>query len=124
MINFGVSASVGSHRLPLSPPAGTPLGDPIEVGAANAVLLEGQGSRRTPLALLASKSWLGHAEPAAGMVGIAHAALASTHLSTLGVSNLRQLNPYVVSSMKYSGVCLPPLPHASLFVVGFEMPNS
>ncbi len=43
---------------------GTPLGDPIEVGAAAEVLL-GPASRQ-PLAFLASKSAVGHAEPAAG----------------------------------------------------------
>lgn len=41
-------------------------GDPIEVGAALAVLQGGQ----TPLALSAAKSRLGHAEPAAGALGM------------------------------------------------------
>ena len=47
---------------------GTPLGDPIEVGAAAAVLVEGPpgSSRQGPLMLASSKSWCGHAEPAAG----------------------------------------------------------
>jgi acyl transferase domain-containing protein len=59
---------------------GTPLGDPVEIGAAAAVLLAGdalEGSigkvhgrvRKTPLALMSSKSWMGHAEPAAGEEG-------------------------------------------------------
>lgn len=41
---------------------GTPLGDPIEIGAAAAVLVEGQNARRVqqPLALAGSKSWVGH----------------------------------------------------------------
>ena len=41
---------------------GTPLGDPIEVGAAAAVLVEGLNGHRVqqPLALSASKSWVGH----------------------------------------------------------------
>lgn len=43
-----------------------PAGDPIEVGAALAVLRGG----RVPLALSAAKSRLGHAEPAAGAVGM------------------------------------------------------
>ena len=60
---------------------GTPLGDPIEVGAAAAVLSD--GSR--PLLLMASKTWSGHAEPAAGMVALAHAQAA------LGGSILLQL---------------------------------
>lgn len=43
-------------------PAGTPLGDPIEVGAAAAVLVEGQNAARLrqPLTLYGSKSWVGH----------------------------------------------------------------
>ena len=47
---------------------GTSLGDPIEVGAAGGLLLEG---RRAPLPLLASKSALGHSEPASGIMGLA-----------------------------------------------------
>jgi hypothetical protein len=63
---------------------GTPLGDPIEVGAATAVLLQPGGGKaggasaagaggtpwRTPLLVSAVKSQLGHAEPAAGVVGV------------------------------------------------------
>ena len=57
---------------------GTPLGDPIEVGAVAAVLggtagdaMRGDGgsgvkASAAPLTLLSSKSWFGHAEPAAG----------------------------------------------------------
>ena len=48
---------------------GTPLGDPIEVGAAAAAL----GTDSRTLHLSAAKSPIGHAEPAAGMVGIVHA---------------------------------------------------
>ena len=48
---------------------GTPLGDPVEAGAIDAVLSD----PARPLALMASKTWCGHAEPAAGMVGLAHA---------------------------------------------------
>ena len=45
---------------------GTPLGDPIEVGAVLAVV-RGRGQ---PVALSAAKSHVGHAEPAAGAVGL------------------------------------------------------
>lgn len=54
-------------------PAGTPLGDPIEVNAATTALLPGSpaaGPRPSPLALLASKSWSGHGEPAAGVIAM------------------------------------------------------
>ena len=51
---------------------GTPLGDPIEVGAAVAVLMPPDagyksGSPRAPVAFMSSKSWFGHAEPASGV---------------------------------------------------------
>lgn len=52
----------------------TATGDPIEVGAALAVL---QGAQ-APLALSAVKSRLGHAEPAAGAIGMLQV-LAETH---------------------------------------------
>ena len=45
---------------------GTPLGDPIEVGAAAAVYLAATG-RKSPMSLVALKSDIGHAEPAAGV---------------------------------------------------------
>lgn len=57
---------------------GTPLGDPIEVGAALAVLGKQQDAglhpfRKVPLTLAAVKSRLGHTEPAAGAAGLCHA---------------------------------------------------
>ena len=51
---------------------GTPLGDPIEVGAAAAIFGSG---RQTPLCLGAAKSVLGHTEPAAGATGMTRAML-------------------------------------------------
>lgn len=47
---------------------GTPLGDPIEMGAATAVL----SSSGKVLTLCAVKSALGHTEPAAGAASIWH----------------------------------------------------
>lgn len=44
--------------------AGTSLGDPIEMGAAAAVY--GRRPSGASLTLFTSKTWLGHAEPAAG----------------------------------------------------------
>lgn len=56
---------------------GTPLGDPIEIGAAAAVFgksslsVNGQGAQPSQaLCLGAVKSTLGHTEPAAGATGI------------------------------------------------------
>ena len=84
----------------LSPahPAGTSLGDPIEVGAALAVYSE--ATRRQPLALAASKSWVGHGEPAAGLAGLlfAHAAAAGRFVPPL--MHLRAPNPYVASALE------------------------
>ena len=45
---------------------GTPLGDPIELGAALDLLT----GCRAPLRLTAAKSRVGHAEPAAGAIGM------------------------------------------------------
>ena len=51
---------------------GTPLGDPIEVGALAAVFGGGQARpEQAPLCLGAVKSALGHTEPAAGATGMA-----------------------------------------------------
>lgn len=69
------------------------------------MLVEGHNSHRTqqPLSLMASKSWVGHSEPAAGIVGMAHATLALAHSSVLGICHMREINPYVVNSMKVAG---------------------
>ena len=75
---------------------GTPLGDPIEVGALTAVLTAAQSGKQAPsLTLLASKSWIGHSEPAAGAVGIAHMCLAFAQQAALPVMHLRNLNSHM-----------------------------
>ena len=48
-----------------------------------------------PLVPMASKSWYGHAEPAAGFVGMAHAIAAASHRAALPQLHLRTLNPHV-----------------------------
>ena len=50
------------------------------------------------LALLAAKSWMGHSEPAAGVLGLAHAHMAISQQAVLPVLHLRTLNPHVESS--------------------------
>ena len=57
---------------------GTPLGDPIEVGALAAVLgaARSRAAAARQVVLAAGKTSMGHTEPAAGMVGVAHAAQA------------------------------------------------
>ncbi len=47
---------------------GTPLGDPIEVGALAAALAE-EGARTAAPALLSSKATFGHTEGSAGLAG-------------------------------------------------------
>ena len=78
----------GSFRV-----AGTARGDPIEVGAALAVL----PGNTLPLRLGAAKSHIGHAEPAAGGIG----AVQSADLLQLNhgrpIVGLRTINPHVSS---------------------------
>ena len=62
---------------------GTPLGDPIELGAAAAVLVDG-AQRALPLANSTAKSWIGHTEAAAGIMGLTHAAMGLSHQLTQG----------------------------------------
>jgi acyl transferase domain-containing protein len=78
--------------------AGTSLGDPIEVGAALAVYSE--APRQQPLALAASKSWVGHAEPAAGLAGLLFAHATATQALSLPLLHLRAVNPYVASTLE------------------------
>ncbi|MFI9290760.1 beta-ketoacyl synthase [Streptomyces gardneri] len=49
---------------------GTALGDPIEVGALDAVLGTGAGERPAPVALGSVKARIGHLEAAAGIAGV------------------------------------------------------
>ena len=89
-------------------PAGTSLGDPIEVGAALAVYAD--GGRTQPLAMAASKSWVGHAEPAAGLVGLLLAQRAATAQASLPLLHLVTPNPYVASTLDqtaHAAVLLP-----------------
>ncbi|MFI6585447.1 SDR family NAD(P)-dependent oxidoreductase [Embleya sp. NPDC050493] len=48
---------------------GTPLGDPIELGAINAVFADSH-SARAPLVVGSAKTNIGHLEPASGIVGV------------------------------------------------------
>ena len=69
---------------------GTPLGDPIELGAAASVLMKGGGC--TLLRAGGAKSRVGHAEPAAGAVGLAAAIAAATGSPTPPLPLLRSVN--------------------------------
>ena len=50
--------------------------------------------------LMASKSWNGHAEPAAGLVAMLHAHQSILHAAALPLLHLRHLNPYVSATME------------------------
>lgn len=84
--------------------AGTPLGDPIEVGAlgtairgavkaqqANASAKEG----RSALALGSAKSCFGHTEGAAGLTGVLFGLQELSQNLRPSVMNLRNTNPYI-----------------------------
>lgn len=73
---------------------GTGLGDPIEMGALSAVM-EVRSEGAVPLAVMAGKSLMGHSEPAAGVMGIAHAQLALNYAACLPLLHLHAANPYV-----------------------------
>ncbi len=68
---------------------GTPLGDPIEMGGVAAVLLPQDRPSDAPLLLTAHKSSAGHAEAAAGLVGLACATLALENASIPSILHLR-----------------------------------
>jgi len=80
---------------------GTPLGDPVEVGAAVAVLRAPAGKsairsqhtdgHRRALMLAACKSGLGHTEPAAGAVGLLHAVAALQQMHQQPLLQLREV---------------------------------
>lgn len=90
------------HQLQSLAAVATAAGDPIEIGAAAEVLMPAvtmPGLHRLPLALASSKAFLGHTEPAAGMVGMLHAAYMLGHAMLPPIAHLVQLNPYVEAAV-------------------------
>lgn len=90
---------------------GTPLGDPIEIGGLTAVFAAPPPRRGAflsaspavkPVTLMASKSWNGHAEPAAGLIGVIHARRALQNFAAMPVMHLRELNAYVAAGLRQS----------------------
>lgn len=86
---------------------GTPLGDPIEVGALTAVFNNASDSHSGwschVIHLGAAKTQMGHAEPAAGAVGIQRAAVSLVAGFVMGTLHLSQVNPYVASALEQRG---------------------
>jgi 3-oxoacyl-(acyl-carrier-protein) synthase/acyl carrier protein len=71
---------------------GTALGDPIEMGALNAVMNIGCRGKPNPLTVGAAKACVGHLEPAAGIVGLIKAVLLLQVGQAPGNPELRSLN--------------------------------
>lgn len=82
---------------------GTALGDPIEVNAALTVLMTKRTAADGPLALSASKAAMGHAEPAAGAVGLASAIFSLETRAVPAMLHLRTINPHVAQCMDGAG---------------------
>jgi len=75
---------------------GTVLGDPIEIGAIQAVFND---SRHLPLALTSVKSCYGHTEGAAGATGLLFALNFASNGLLAPIMCLRNMNPYVASAL-------------------------
>ncbi|MEC7456507.1 MAG: beta-ketoacyl synthase N-terminal-like domain-containing protein, partial [Actinomycetota bacterium] len=75
---------------------GTSLGDPIEVGAAVAVLSKDFAETQVrPTVFQSIKACLGHGETSAGLAGIFNALTSIEHRRTHALLHLRSLNVYV-----------------------------
>ena len=99
---------------------GTSLGDPIEIGAIHAVHGCGrrsnyvgrrkgggakdqtQASDTPPLVLQAMKSYIGHCETAAGIMGLLEPVVRISHASSAQVLHLTSLNPHICTVMRAS----------------------
>lgn len=77
---------------------GTPLGDPIEVGAL-AVALGGHSAAARVLSLVSVKSCYGHTEGTAGLTGLLLAAAGAAQQALPPVVNLREMNSYVSAAL-------------------------
>jgi len=93
---------------------GTPLGDPTETGAVATVhskpLEYGQPPRRSPLAIIAAKANVGHAEAPSGFVGLLRVygqMLGSGCPTIFGNAKLREINPLVDEAFKNKGKMIP-----------------
>jgi hypothetical protein len=86
---------------------GTSLGDPIEVGAACAVVLPSR-IKRGPLTLWAAKASHGHAEAGAGVLNIVHCLASMSHLQSSCLTTLRVVNPYVAETMNIAKLTFAP----------------
>ncbi len=99
---------------------GTPLGDPIELGAIQAVLM-GSSQRAVPLQVAAAKSWVGHTEAASGVIGLLQAALGLQQLTAPG-----ELSVNCPCNMLQVDVDMPipPVSHQHTVVMNVHMANA
>jgi 3-oxoacyl-(acyl-carrier-protein) synthase/thioesterase domain-containing protein/SAM-dependent methyltransferase/acyl carrier protein len=99
-------AAAESLRLLECHGTGTALGDPIEAGAFSAAVLVPLGSRPPPQAT-GLKANIGHAEPAAGAVGLLSLALRLRRCDAGPNAQLRLINPHVGAALRGRGCALP-----------------
>ena len=82
---------------------GTPLGDPIEVGALSQALPAssrgGGSSSGAAVTLISNKACFGHTEGTAGLTGLLLAAASLQQATAPPVMHLRSLNPYVAAAL-------------------------
>ena len=119
--SFSLITLVEDEHSLAGPHTGTPLGDPIEVGALTAVLPGGA----LPLRLTAAKSRFGHAEPAAGSVGMIQAALQLSNQRSNSITGLATINPYVASTfaeLMTAGQATPYIPRQDASAVMLPLP--
>ena len=84
---------------------GTALGDPIETNSLVAVLLKSRGA--APLTVCGFKADIGHAEPAAGMMGLLVLATRLQRGDAVPNAQLRSINPHVDTALRNKGGVLP-----------------
>ena len=78
---------------------GTPLGDPIEVGALAQALQEPRNESLVPRALVSNKACYGHTEGAAGLTGLLLASSVLSRSTMPAIMHLRAINPYVQAAL-------------------------
>jgi acyl transferase domain-containing protein/NADPH:quinone reductase-like Zn-dependent oxidoreductase/acyl carrier protein len=82
---------------------GTGLGDPIEMGAVSAVLINIPAQQLTnemhPISVAAVKAAVGHTEAGAGATGLVHTRICLVDAAAAPLAQLRQLSPHLVNMM-------------------------
>ena len=86
---------------------GTALGDPIEAGSLDGAVLRGRPSSCAPVGVCGVKASVGHAESAAGLVGLLRLAAGLVRGGAPPNAQLRELNPHIRGVMRGSGGMMP-----------------